>query len=122
MPNGHFFEATGKMYGRKHSQTLSKERAIHATISIVLLFHRIHTSAEHMQGMIVPMRSEAVFGEGSGQDYRPPTLAIPHPLDAPIDASRLDVFVPAGRNHGGKWILTSRISLPSLMVENTNGS
>jgi hypothetical protein len=61
MPNGHFFESTGKMYGRKHLQTLSNERAIHATITIVLLFQRTHTSAEHVRCMIVPMRSEAFF-------------------------------------------------------------
>jgi hypothetical protein len=62
------------------------------------------------------------FGEGRRQDYRPPILAIPHPLDARVDASRLDVYVPSGRVHAGKWIRTSRISLPSLMMENTNGS
>ncbi len=62
------------------------------------------------------------FREGRGQDYRLPILAIPHPLDARIDASRLDVFVPSGRVHAGKWMRTSRISPPSLMVENTNVS
>jgi hypothetical protein len=62
------------------------------------------------------------FGEGRRQDYRPPILAIPHPLDARVDASRLGAYVPSGRVHAVKWIRTSRISLPSLMMENTNGS
>jgi hypothetical protein len=52
------------------------------------------------------------FGEGRGQDYRTPILAIPHALDARIDASRLDVFVPSGRFHAGRWMRT----LESLLL------
>jgi hypothetical protein len=44
------------------------------------------------------------FGEGRGHDYRTPILTIPHALDARIDASRLDVFVPSGRVHAGRWM------------------
>jgi hypothetical protein len=84
MPNGHFLESTGRTYGRKHSETLSNELAIHATITIVLPFHRTYTSTELIRCTIVPTRSDFEIGRGFFEEVCTPSNATANFRDPPL--------------------------------------
>jgi hypothetical protein len=64
MPSGHLLEGTGRIYGRKPSQTLSNERAIHAATMILFPRPRFHTSAEHKGCMLTFLKLVADFSKG----------------------------------------------------------
>jgi hypothetical protein len=104
MPSGHFSESTGKSMAVNTGKLFRTSEPSTQLSQLCRPFTEPTLQPNPCDIRSCKRGQRGFFGEGHGQDYRTPILAIPHPLDGRIDASRLDIFVPSGRVHAGRWM------------------